>query len=85
MLKINSSKTMKLNCSTGIGADEDQAILPKGMEPVDSDKRFHPTDRTDREMAIRDIIAKWTNCDSLLVSKNRVNLVKKDFLYRCRH
>ena len=27
-------------------------FLPQGMEPVDSDKGFHPTDRTDREMAI---------------------------------
>ena len=39
-------------CFTGIRADEDKTVLPQGMEPVDSDKGFHPTDRTDREMAI---------------------------------
>ena len=36
----------------GIGTDKDQTVLHEGMEPVDSDQRFHPIDRTDREMEV---------------------------------
>ena len=67
-------ETIKCCCFTGIRADEDKTIQPQGMEPVDTDKRFYQTDRTDREMAIQDIIRNWTNHYTLSVSKSSDNL-----------
>ena len=54
--------------TTGVTAQGHQAVLPPGMEPVDTDQRFYSHHRSDREMAIRVIITKTTCCHTLFVS-----------------